>query len=494
MKRVVSCAPLALALVLLALIALKAALAIDLGSENLSMHLPFAARRAHLLVGWQFQRPAAWINPLAGYYDGFPILADVVKGYVWRLSGWSESVNLFALASLLAFFAYVRLVWGVSLAWLVIGVLAVPAIQTAAASNYPDIPACAAFAIVLLSICDLYVRPDRFRRPARWVIMFAAAFVAAHISLKISGLVCVAMLALAWPVWRLLREKPWPIVIGYFALLFAAELVVAGNLIKNLIRFHNPAYPFDAPVLGIHLHGPVLHQQQWDLNQVYRHLPNFSRWLYSVTEFGGFEGREGAFNNGMVGVPADSPAFAMGGFFSFLVFASLAFFVLAVIKRRDRVSFVFAACVVLSVLVFANLPNAYDLRHGTFWMMILITSCLMLLDRTDLAEYLQAYRIVLFASLVYVTAVTGARSFIPTYQPAQNYVDTTGADALLRNAVTQPREVVCLEQGAGHFDSTATILFAPVFHAQLDAAIPYGIREGECAGLKTIAGWPSPKR
>ena len=79
MKRVVSYAPPTLALILLTLVALKAALAIDLGPENLSMHLPFAARRAHLLVGWQFQRPAAWINPLTGYYDGFPILADVIR-------------------------------------------------------------------------------------------------------------------------------------------------------------------------------------------------------------------------------------------------------------------------------------------------------------------------------------------------------------------------------------------------------------------------------
>lgn len=492
MKRVVSYAPPTLALILLTLVALKAALAIDLGPENLSMHLPFAARRAHLLVGWQFQRPAAWINPLTGYYDGFPILADVIKGYAWRLTGWAESVNLFALASLLAFLAYVRFAWSVRPTWLVIGLLAVPAIQTAAASNYPDIPACAAFAIVLLSICDLYIRPDRFTRPTRWVIMFLAAFAAAHIGLKTSGLVCVAMLFLALPVWRLLRAKPWLTVIKYAALLFAAEVVIAGNLIKNLIRFHNPAYPFDARVFGIHLHGPVL-QQFWDQNQAFRDMPNVFRWLVSVLEFGGFGGREGAFNNGMVGVPADSAALGMGGFFSFLVFASLTFFVLALIKRRDRVSVVLAACLGLSVLFFANLPNAYDLRHETFWMMILITSCLLLLDRPDLKEYLDVYRIVLFSALVYVTAVTGAKSFIPGYQPAQQYVDATGADPLLRNAVARADEVACLEQGAGHFNSTATILFAPIFHEQLNRATPYGIREGDCAGLKTISGWNPPK-
>jgi hypothetical protein len=191
----------------------------------------------------------------------------------------------------------------------------------------------------------------------------------------------------------------------------------------------------------------------------------------------------------MVDVSGDSAALGMGGFFTFLVIASLAFFVLAVAKRRDRLSFVLAACLAIVTLVVANVPNSHNLRYEMYWMMFLITACLLLLQRAEFSEYLNSYRIVLFSSLVFVTAVTGIVYFAPIRHSMQKHVDASGADALLRPLVTQPREVICLEQGAGHFDSSATILFAPVFHKELDKAFPYAVREGWCDGAKTISGW-----
>src|SRR5882724_9366121 len=234
-------------------------LAVDLGYDSLAQHLPFAARRAHILIGWQFQRWPAVINPLTGYYDGFPVLADLIKGYAWRLTGWSEIVNLLGLASLLAFFAYVRFVWRLGLAWVVIGALAVPAIQTAAYGNYVDLSASAAFAIMLLSLCDLYVRPERFTRAGPWLILFFSAFVAAHIRLQTSVLVCLAMPFVLPPIWRLMGERlrDWRLHLKLGALLVAAALAIGGNLIKNAIRFHNPLYPFYVNMLGVRWHGPV---------------------------------------------------------------------------------------------------------------------------------------------------------------------------------------------------------------------------------------------
>jgi hypothetical protein len=489
--RLVAHAPTALAAILLALIVLKAALAVDLTYDSLSYHLPFAARRAHILVGWQFQRAPAFINTLTAYYDGFPVLADLIKGYAWRLTGWAEIVNLFGLVGLGAFFAYVRFVLGIGLPWVVIGVLAVPQIQTAAPGNYVDLPACAAFAIMLFSICDLYLRPQRFTRAGPWLILFFAAFTAAHIKLQTSVLVCLAMPFVLPPIWWLLgeRRRDWRVVAKSGALLIAACLAIAGNLIKNLIRFGNPLYPIDLKIAGLHIAGPVVEDAWLVHGRPYSHLPEAAQWVLSLLEFGGFGGREGAYDNGMGNVPWESAAAAMGGFFAFLVIASLAFFTLAVASRRDRLSIVLASCLAIVTLVVANFPNSHNLRYEMYWMMFLIVSCLWLLERAELRDYLVSYRIVLFASLVFVTAVTGAVYFTPTYNPIQTYVGVRSADELLRRVITRPGEVICLEQGAGHFDSRFTIMFSPALHKELNGQFPYGVREGECADLKTISGW-----
>jgi hypothetical protein len=490
-KRLMSFAPEALATILLALIALKAALAVDLVYDSLSYHLPFAARRAHLLSSWQFQRPPAAIDPLTGYYDGFPALADLAKGWAWRLTGWPEVVNLFGLASLLAFLAYVRFMWRVPFAWVAIGLLAVPAIQTAAAGNYVDIPANIEFAIVLLSICDLYIRPERFTRPGPWLILFAAAFAAAHTKLQSSVFVCLTMPFVLPPIFKLLGERRRdPLTLVKFgALYLAACLAIAGNLIKNLIRFGNPFYPLDTKIAGLHFPGPIT-DDAWLLpGRPYFGMPEFFQWLLSVLEYKALGGRETVYDNGMGNVPWDSPAAAMGGFFSALVVASVAFFVVAVARRRDRVSFVLAACLAITTLIVANFPNAHNLRYETFLMVVLITGCLLLTQRDDLRDLALAYRIVLFSSLVFVVSVTGGIYFKPAYNPMQKWVADTGAEAILRRVVKESGDVICLEQGPGKFDTRFTIVFSPAFHQELNREIPYAVREGDCTGRKTISGW-----
>jgi hypothetical protein len=487
-RRLVSSAPGALAATLLVLIALKAALAVDLVYDSLSYHIPFAALRAHMLTAWQFQRPVASISALTGYYDGFPMLADLIKGCAWRLTGWPEIVNLFALASLLAFLAYMRLAWGVRPAFVVIGLLAVPAIQTAAYGNYVDLPTSAAFAIMLFSICDLYLRPERFKRAGPWLVLFLSAVAAANIKAQASVLACLAMPFVLVPIWRMTRSTAWRDRARYGALFVAGALAIAVNLIKNLIYFGNPIYPLETTILGFHLPGPVRHDAWLAPIRPYARFPEIWQWLVSMLEFGGFGGRKGTYTTDMGDVPADSPVASMGGFFSGLVIASLAFFILAVAKRRDRTSYVLAACLAIMTLIVANFPNAHNLRYEMYWMMFLIVSCLMLLERAELADYLVSYRIVLFAALVFVTAVTGGEYLRPARMSIQSYVDASGTDALLRRVITGPGEIICLEQG-GQFDQRMTILFAPIFHKELNAAFPYGVREGDCSGLKTIAGW-----
>jgi len=481
-----SWAPTALAAVLLVLIFLKAITAVDLVYDSLAYHLPFEALRVGLLTEWQFQRP--FPNPLRGYYLGLPILADLLRGWMWKFSGRAEAVNLLGGISLLALAAYLK--WAfrpLEVAWVLIGVMAIPAIQTAAAGNYDDIPANVACAIYLISMVDLWSNPDKFKRPARWIVLFLAAFAAANMKLQTSVFVCLALPFVVPPVWRLLHEQKagWRRIAGTTLLGICGSLLIAVNLIKNLILYRNPLYPVDLEISGIHLVGPVTHDA-YIIPGAYEHVPEAVRWLLSVLEYRSLDGRDIPYSNGMGNVPTTSISASMGGFFSALVVASICFLILCVSRRRDPLSLSVLGAFLVSTVVVALFPAANNLRYDSFWMILLVTGCLLLMQGPSLKPYLQCYKIVLFASLVFVTSVTGGIYFTPIWNPMQEYVDRSGTDELLR-AVVEPGAVVCLEQvPGGEWDGRFTIIFAPIFHKALAQQSPYAVKEGSCIGYKEI--------
>lgn len=480
--------PTALATALIVLIFLKAIMAVDLVWDSLSYHLPFSALRVGLLTDWQFQRPSPELDSLKGYYMGFPVLADLLRGWMWKLSGRAEAVNLLGLISIVAMLAYMKWTFRrLETAWVLIGILAVPAIQTAAASNYVDLPANVAYTVFLFSLVELWSYPEKFRRPGPWFVMFLAAFAAANIKFQTSVFVCLTLPFVLPPAWRLLRQdnRPWTHIAGATLLGLCASMLIAINLIKNLVLYRNPFYPIDTKIAGIHFPGTLPNDAWMPPDRPFGNFPGAVQWLLSVLEFHSLDGRDIPYSNGMGNVPMNSPASYMGGFFSALVVASVCFFVLAVRQRGDRFSAVALVAALISTAVVAMFPNSYALRYDSFWMMFLIIGCLVLLSRPSLEAYLRSYKIVLFASLVFVTSVTGGIYFIPVSDPMQNYVDRSGFEKLLE-PVLQPGDVICLPQGAGEWDNRFAIMFAPIFHQKLAQQRPYGIKEGFCDGYKTI--------
>ena len=483
-----SWSPTALATVLVVLICLKAIMAVDMVWDSLSYQLPFSALRVGLLTDWQFQRPPPEQDTLKGYYLGFPILADLLRGWMWKFSGRPEAVNLLSIISVLALVAYLKRTFRqLEVAWVLLGILAIPAAQTAAASNYVDLPSNAAFTIFLFSIVDLWSNPEKFRRPARWIVMFLAAFAAANTKLQTSVFVCVAMPFVLPPVWRLLRDRQagWRAIAGSALLGLCASMLIAINLIKNLVLYRNPLYPIDVKIAGLHFAGTVPNDAWMPPGRPFGGLPQSVQWLISILEFHSLDGRAVPYSNGMGNVPMDSPAAYMGGFFSALVVASICFLVVGVSRLGDRLSTTVLAAFLLSSVFISLFPNSYALRYDTFWMMFLVTSCVLLLGRPSLEPFLTSYKIVLFASLVFVTSVTGGTSFTPVWDPLQEYVDRSGFEKLLE-PIVQPGDVICLKQGAGEWDNRFAIMFAPIFHQKLAQQRPYAIKEGFCDGYKTI--------
>jgi hypothetical protein len=314
--------------------------------------------------------------------------------------------------------------------------------------------------------------------------MFLAAFAAANIKLQTSVYVCLTLPFVAPPVWRLLRERNagWKTIVGAGFAGLVASLLIAINLLKNLIRYHNPLYPVEIKFAGFHLAGPVTHDA-WLPGGAYAKLAQPFTWLLSVLEYRALDGRDIPYTNGMGNVPTTSPSSYMGGFFSALAVASICFLVLCVTKRRDRLSITILVIFITSSVLLSVFPHSENLRYEIFWMMFLIISLLMLLHTSSLNPYLQSYKIILFASLVFVTAVTGGIYFKPEWSPMQEFVDR--AEKLLE-AVVEPGDVICLERGPGNWDSRFPIMFAPIFHQKLAQLRPYGVKGGFCDGYKQI--------
>src|SRR5215475_9973640 len=86
--------------------------------DGTSYHLVFAAFRARILTFDDFQP----IPLIALFYSSFPPLLDIVRGYVWRISGSIlilQSFNLVAIAILVTFWKYYS---GLSIRWTLIAV------------------------------------------------------------------------------------------------------------------------------------------------------------------------------------------------------------------------------------------------------------------------------------------------------------------------------------------------------------------------------------
>jgi hypothetical protein len=360
-------------------------------------------------------------------------------------------------------------------------------VQTAAAANYDDLPANAAFTVLLFSICDLWSNPEKFRRPAPWAVMFLAAFAAANTKLQTSLFVCLTLPFLVPPVWRLLRGRKtgWPAIVGTALLGFGASLLITINLIKNLLLYRNPLFPVDLNIAGIHFAGTLVMGDWLTPGRAYENLPERITWILSILEYRSLDGRSIPYMNGMGNVPITGPSAYMGGFFSALVVASICFLFVCADRRRDRLSFIVLLIFIAASIIIPQFPNSHILRYEMFWMMFLVIGCLLLLRNPSLEPYQQSYKFILSASLVFVTSVTGGVYFTPVWNPMQEYVDRSGAEQLLEKVV-QPGDIICLEQGQGKWDNRFAIIFSPIFHQKLSRERPYGIKEGFCDGYKTI--------
>jgi hypothetical protein len=128
----------------------KAWIDMDYNWDSLAYHVPFAALRTGLVSQDQYILPLG----LQSVYDGFPVVQDYLKGWLWKFSGNINAVNLPTVAALVGMCVALAAMLRLPFSLLLFAAMAIPVIHVAAVKTYVDIISNAAFATALDFILD----------------------------------------------------------------------------------------------------------------------------------------------------------------------------------------------------------------------------------------------------------------------------------------------------------------------------------------------------
>jgi len=327
-------------------------------------HLPFAAR----LVGIIDSQSYVFTPLNQARFDGYPKLAEWLQGILWKVTGRAESANYVSLGSLFFFAWWLRRTFRVSAAYTLIACLAIPLVQTHAASAYVDLPANVGLTIVIL-IAYRHVTLRSIPSKAEWAFAVAAAAFAANIKFQLVPIVALSLVGLAFITLRQCHRK-----LRAACLIGACIPIVFMTPLVNLLRFHNPVWPVQLRLFGRSL--PFVEEAYASSPEWLASLPRPVRWCASLSEFG--LAPIASHNRWSIDqwTPPSAPGFRMGGFFGIYVLAILVFLAASAVarpSRASRVAFVFMGCV---SAVASVMPQSHELRYYLFWMLLLVSFAL----------------------------------------------------------------------------------------------------------------------
>jgi hypothetical protein len=426
-------------------------------------HLPFAAR----IVGLVPEQAYRFHATNQARYDGFPLLAELLQGMLWKLTGRPESANLVAFGALALFVGYLYRAHRVPPHLAVVSLFAVPLVQLHATSCYVDLPAGLATAALLLETIGLYA--SRKRREPWWFLLLAG--IAVNMRFQVHVVVSVAMLAAAppimGPVLRDLGRVNALRALAKVGLVTALLPFVLYTPLKNLIFHQNPYFPMRLTLFGKLFPGV---ESTYSSSPLYLdRAPRAVRFVYSLLEL----------NIRPIGdehrwtpdqwAPWDSPALRMGGFFGAYVVFHLTLLAWMAVQDAARPVRVYAVAFVLVTAMTAVLPQSHELRYYLFWMILLVSINLVLLmrSRARFAASVHGVGSLIALSVVLLSTRT---AYVAPWGPTLRALVRAKVDAAVP-ARLHEGERVCLARDPW------TFLYASAFHG----SVRYSVRETEHA-------------
>lgn len=424
-------------------------------------HLPFAAR----LVGLTSPATYALSAENLARYQGFPLLAELLQGLVWRATGHVTATSLVALGGLVGLAAFVRRAFRAPAAIAFLALLGIPLVQIHATAGYIDLPANACATMLLLVVLRALVRG---RIGARGLVV-AALLAASTANMKFQ-LVPVVLVAAVVLLFLALRDRAGrgtrlAILAIAFPLVFATPL-------KNAAIHGNPVWPVALHVSGRDL--PHVEEAYAQSPPGLRDAPRFVRFVHSVLEI----------DNPPIGqhrwsldqwAPAEDPACRMGGYFGAYVLVNLVALGIAV-ARRTRLALAAGGLFAVVTVAAALVPQSHELRYYLHWMMLLVCLNVILWSRERLPRL--ATGLVGLAALGIVAWSTDGGYLYPSGTTFDRYVATRAEASVVEGAAKGER--LCIAR------QPFTFLYAPLFHPGHDYAVQERAEESDCQGARFV--------
>lgn len=465
------------ALIILSSIFLKAIIDIDTNYDTWWYQLPFAARI------WGIVPPEMYLaeNSIEYRFEGFPLLANFLQGFFWRITQRVQSANLVCFGSLILYLYFLKAYCRVSLYLSAIALLAIPTVITHATSCFVDLPGNIAVSIVVMVTYLLYQRQQLPTRRDLLIICLAAA-AAVNIKPQLQPLtfiiLCFTGLRIVWLHFQLTPKfKPW--LIKAVPITLIACLLIFATPVKNIALYGNPFYPVKVQVAGIvlnHKLTPATYQegsrpQKW-LNSVLE--INTPPW-WSADQWNG--GDERYMDRG-------------GGFFGAYVIFNLVLLLFLFLhekfnKTASKTDFTRATTtaiifVVAMSIIPANFPQSHELRYFMFWMISLVSLNLYLISlyehNSGRLKWLKSKYLGLIYAIFLTIVLVKAGNFYakPQFFSLKQQIQVGVKPELLSQI--QPEDRICLIGKAGLVNPKEvpfaaiqhTFLYSAYFHPELN--------------------------
>lgn len=359
---------------------------LDSSWDNLAYHYPFAARQAGIMAVEEV-RLSHFLEEL---YKGVPQLAELLQGYMWRITGLITTMNFVALGSLLAFIILSSMWLKLRFWQLTLLSLSVPLILIHSISSYNDL---INGSLIAMGIVGLFasIKNDRYDLKYYFGSVFPL-MLAANVKYQALPVVLFyTIFVIVVFLWQardslFLGKKPTALFYKFFLLTILLGGIGGFTLIKNFYLFQNPVYPLSVSVGPIHFESAYSDLElDVPMSQVLKDTPRFFIYLLSLSELYLWTNNSGQLwgIGGMPGNLQEYVFFKLGGFFvANLVLWSM-FLLVVLLHKRDRKMIFYTVFLIVSFFFVGFLPSSGLLRYWLFLPLVCILVVLLVYEKVE---------------------------------------------------------------------------------------------------------------
>jgi hypothetical protein len=359
---------------------LKSILDIDGSWDTWNYHLPFAARIWGIVPKTEY----TFENIMEYRYQGFPLLASTLQGFLWLVFQRVQAANLVSFFSLILYIAFLKKYLQVPLYLSTITILSIPLVQIHSTSSYIDLLTNVFTSIFLIMI---YKQGRYLLDKNNVTILFKDLFISLTFAAFAANTKFQAIPIILFTLINYLGILIYKYIISskenhhklysiklricIISIIISLPLIFATPT-KNLILHQNPFYPIQIQLFG-HTFN-YTEKTYKDSPNYLKNSPQFQRWIFSILEINSYDSnRPFLWTIDQGNVDRDSPANRMGGYFgAYILFNIGLLLYLCLHKNFVTRTYTIISFGIISIVT-SIMPQSHELRYYMYWVIFLVS-------------------------------------------------------------------------------------------------------------------------